>query len=336
MPILFVVLVAVALFLYGFGNAWSNIRAALGLAWDGAEYVLVYTEFAAQQFWRRYLRWFLLFSLGLFAISLGLMIWGVYRDGTYLEKAVPVAIGAMLFGGLTAFFALFAEAIERVVEAVIDALSGAAWALARLASVFLSIFEIMNRLGPHTPPVRDPLRRRITEALFMPPVLLWFWNGAFLTAFPHAKMWGLLVLLNLCLIFGALLVRWLRKEQWFWKLTYGFTLPALMGVMILRTLFPGPIDLAGRTIERGYVYVACLLDGSTTVDKACKEMFIREALEDAEDLARKGEKLALRHSGGGAIAAGPAPTAAPPPPPLGSAPPPSPPSGGDADAPPVP
>jgi hypothetical protein len=108
-----------------------------------------------------------------------------------------------------------------------------------------------------------------------------------------------------------------------------------MGIMIMRTLFPGPIDLAGRTIERGYMYVECHMDGSATTDPVCQQMFVREALEDAEHLTRKGEKLAMRHSNGGAIASA-STTTPPPPPPPGFTPGPAPATGGDADAPPEP
>lgn len=325
LPILFFALILAGLSIYGFSTAAGNISAFLTTL-PNAGMAAVGAGRAAWRNLRRQLWRFALWQSIGFLVAFAIAAYGVSIDG-FRKQSIIVAVSSLFFGVQLAATAVIADELEKAVRTVLNRLAGFTYYLARIVVGFLAIFQVAQPLPPRTAPPttpNQPIQRTLMEWLLMPAALVWFWNAMWIVTFPSWITMGIVIPLDFFLLFGGLLVRWLRETSKFWRRTFMYMLPFCATVFLAHFIFPrayeGTLHAAGkfatstgRTVEGSLDRVGCRMEGEGSTDPACKQLLIRDAAEALEKIAAEGERTALKH---GAKRT----TVNPTPPPTGGAP----------------
>lgn len=268
----------------GFGAVWSTLGALIGLVPAAGAATMAAAGRVYQEAIFR-LR-FLVFIMVVLSIVCGLLgAWGIWRDGTYMQKMVPTAIAGGVLVGFAFFVTVIGDELERVLRRGIDVGGSILWFFGSVILGFLSLFKITEKLGPR--PARVRAHRTVIEALGMPGVLLAFWDVAFLIAFPSPTTLGMLVGLDVILLALYAIARYLRKDPTFWALSYAFILPALAIIVVLRstvpTVAPKQVALSGRSWDRTWDRLECWADGAESTNQNCYKRRLPGLEEDGEE-----------------------------------------------------
>lgn len=357
LPLLFVALLFGGLALFGFGNAAAALVAAARALPPAAQLLLAAGRAALQRLTRAFWYFFWMQVL-LNAIAMAIIVWGITED-SYRRQIWIISLGGLLFGAQLVVWWVLLDGIEDALRYIHRTVVGIEQLIAAAILRFLTIFRVATPptvVAPATPAAAAtpaPINRKAGEQVFGRAALLWFWNVMWLLAFPNWIMLGLLLPLDFFLIYGGILVRWLRRPQYFWRWTLLYMLPFCLGVVLAHAVFPefyktvsvAPERLMngiarvggkffpalGTKIETEVTGVSCDLDPSVS---GCDRVLLGRAKAKLERVVDDGEELAIKH--GGSAGAGIGSTGLTPGP--GPSPLPLPPPGGtdDSDAPPPP